>query len=945
MKKKYKELLEKLKNKEIRFYDIPESDRSDFDFIAACCRSKINTFCNRGYDVIDGSFFVEVYDKENGLSIERFDSFDSFYEFLEGDIYPCSCYFQYHFSSIEIEKYGIELSKINFACLTPLKCADITPEKAYTVFAASEKEEEREQQKEKRTKAKLQSIRVKYEEKICSITDYEVFCDQINLFKKEHDRVSKEYSAYSSVLDIIRKYMETHQENGFEIVMKYISENLGFPYRLIPDLFYFYNPDSVLEAYRPTSAAKSTNSKYRGKMRECVNEYKTNPEKYKRATEVKAHTVSENNADDNTLTAAYDQDFIVFHSGYDSSKHIFGVEYNGSYSGNLFNGNIIFHFFFDFVAFFDGKLSGADLLFCDGLSNLLDWSNIDFSDARLTSKLQEKFGLAFTDEMILRKSPQSFPLVLKNEKETLTTLIEQRQTDEDRTYSHRLYYVSDLHLIHQLNNAGCRTNNDIIYFISILVQQIKHELSDFQFAKCLLIGGDIASDFSIYALFIGKLREEVKYIPIIVTLGNHELWSFPDKTYEEIVEIYRSFLSEQHIFLLENDLICDFGLAESPRFVRFTEKEILSMSPVDLHSRLSRARMILFGGLGFAGLNEEFNANNGIYRSVITREQEITESERIDKLYSVVSEVLSDKSVIICTHNPLKDWSHSYNPHKGFYYVSGHTHKNNYYDDGVFHIFSDNQIGYTPKQIHLKYFNTDGTYDLFSDWKDGIYEITRKQYIDFNQGKYLYINFNGEYRKLFMLKKSGFYMFILETLAGNLCLLNGGATKKLDEYDVKYYYDKMDIVVSFLKKPIDQFGLVLKRVSQAIKQIGGSGHIHGCIVDIDFYNHVYVNHLDLSLTGYWAWDMVDKEAYSSVPSLLKQRCPELYDRYQKMLTGEQSESLALIRSDNTDLDTLPIYYPSTDIYKSSRYIKKLQRLNSNILAEWREPEIIAIENL
>ena len=32
----------------------------------------------------------------------------------------------------------------------------------------------------------------------------------------------------------------------------------------------------------------------------------------------------------------------------------------------------------------------------------------------------------------------------------------------------------------------------------------------------------------------------------------------------------------------------------------------------------------------------------------------------------------------------------------------------------------------------------------------------------------------------------------------------------------------------------------LLNISKVIKSIGGDGSIHGCIVDIDYYNHIYI---------------------------------------------------------------------------------------------------------
>ena len=70
-----------------------------------------------------------------------------------------------------------------------------------------------------------------------------------------------------------------------------------------------------------------------------------------------------------------------------------------------------FKYFFDFAAFLKGDLSDADLLFCDGIKHLSDTQGLNLTDARLTSELCEKFGIAYltyeADEELLQTFPQT----------------------------------------------------------------------------------------------------------------------------------------------------------------------------------------------------------------------------------------------------------------------------------------------------------------------------------------------------------------------------------------------------------------------------------------------------------------------------------------------------------------------------------------------------------
>ena len=123
------------------------------------------------------------------------------------------------------------------------------------------------------------------------------------------------------------------------------------------------------------------------------------------------------------------------------------------------------------------------------------------------------------------------------------------------------------------------------------------------------------------------------------------------------------------------------------------------------------------GGLGFSGYNEEFNANDGVYRATVDRNTEIQESKKFEQMYDKLTDVLSKKNTVILTHTPKKDWCVDANCHDNFVYVSGHTHRNVFFDDGVKRIYADNQIGYRNESPHLKCFLMDGEYDYFVTMK------------------------------------------------------------------------------------------------------------------------------------------------------------------------------------------------------------------------------------
>ncbi|WP_456074852.1 hypothetical protein [Holdemanella biformis] len=399
---------------------------------------------------------------------------------------------------------------------------------------------------------------------------------------------------------------------------------------------------------------------------------------------------------------------------------------------------------------------------------------------------------------------------------------------------------------------------------------------------------------------------------------------------DEIVEKYRTVLKENGMYLLHNDVFYrnesdDIGIIQYDELIRSDNRTLME--------KLRCTRLVILGGVGFSGYNEKFNANDGVYRAAVDRNTEIQESKKFEHLYDKLTDVLAKKNTVIFTHMPKKDWCVDTNCHDDFVYVSGHTHKNMFFDDGVKRIYADNQIGYRNESPHLKNFLMDGEYDYFGDYEDGIYEITSQEYQDFYRGKNISMTFNRQVNILYMLKKNGYYCFIHKSKTGSLSMLNGGALKKLDMNDVNYYYENMDSMIASIETPLKKYTAYQESIANEIRRIGGYGLIHGCIIDIDYYNHVYVNPLDMTVRSYCASNIINKLVYPNLVALLKNECPELYANYLKLIEGEKLNPLA-VKQPKKETSLLPQEYLETDIYKVSREIKKMQKLNSNVLTTW-----------
>ena len=184
-------------------------------------------------------------------------------------------------------------------------------------------------------------------------------------------------------------------------------------------------------------------------------------------------------------------------------------------------------------------------------------------------------------------------------------------------------------------------------------------------------------------------------------------------------------IDECGMYLLQNNIL----YRDSEGVVhQITMEEILTLEDKVLREKTRTSRITFFGGLAFSGYNKIFNAYAGIYRDTIDRTTEIKESKKFEELYKKVSLAFSDKNLIVFTHMPMNCWSKCVDYHKNYIYVSGHTHRNFFYDDGDIRLYADNQIGYKNNKIHMKWFDTENDYDYFEDYQDGIYEITGQEY-------------------------------------------------------------------------------------------------------------------------------------------------------------------------------------------------------------------------
>ena len=991
-------IIKELKSGEKEVRNVPEEFALDSNVIEAERKLGLRKSGYRGFDVITQTFFVEEewFHKDlsgnlvSRLHVMTFDSFAEYYEFLDGDIYQDACYYQYAFEDEFSKNQQLDMDRLmkvkSFVTETidDYACDLLQDEIAEYDYCEKVNKKDVKQWLDKfnacDTYESFQKICNNYEKS--AVAQYE----SINFFFFQY---AFEGQYDKRRLDVIMEYLSTDYYSGSNVVL---------------GLCLIYTPEVILDKYNFSQASVATNKKRKKQVKDFVEELKNNDVEmevkgyFDKTThfyfeETKAYRY-ENRQGRKTLNQRHSvnvcrafetfDEFIEYRNGdlkncdlsgalgldVDFSKYTMDdttklpigktanlnykvrkVYNDGEFDVGQFwydeSGECVkqrehtFSYFFDFVAFLKGDLSGADLLFCTGMKNLSNINEINLNDAKMTSELCERFNVPYTSYDYDKEFISEFPAVEKNEEETALILQAPREmvSSDDGMFLgnvNRVGYISDLHLMHRIKNAGCKSKEDVIYTIQRIIDGILDESNGLT-----LIGGDVSSNFSVFEMFVKMLRKSVDRLQngfgllfgkqdFIFVLGNHELWNFQGLSVEEIADKYRTILKENGMYLLHNDL---FYENESVDMGIIPYKELMHLDNSAILEKLRCARVVILGGLGFSGYNKEFNANDGVYRATVDRNTEIEESKKFEQLYNKLTDTLAKKNTIIFTHTPKKDWCADVNYHDNFVYVSGHTHRNTFFDDGVERIYADNQIGYRNENPHLKNFWIDGEYDYFGNYEDGVYEITSQEYQDFSRGKNIRMTFNRQVNVLYMLKKNGYYCFIHKAKTGSLSMLNGGALKTLEVKDVQYYYDNMDAMIALIEIPLKKYTAYQESIANEIKKIGGNGRTHGCIIDIDYYNHVYVNPVDMTVTGYWAVDIINKFIYPNITELLKAECPELYANYLKLIEGEKTSSF-MERQIKNEVVLLPQKYLETDIYKASREIKKMQKLSSKVLTTW-----------
>ena len=237
-----KKIIKQLKNKEITVSDVSEEYQNNLELINFERKAGLRTVGKRGYDVISNSFFIEekllnlkandnVYE-ENIFS--SFDNFDSYYNFLNGDIYDNACYAFCPLFNGAITSYKVDIKK--------LMSRTSFIEKNIDNYSLSLSEDEKKSYNEGKNVHKYCQQWVKKFNSCCS---YEELVKIVNKYNKS--RISSSIDISFFFFQYI--FADIEDKQRFSIIMEYMSSGAYPQYKIINALCSIYNPDDVIQSF------------------------------------------------------------------------------------------------------------------------------------------------------------------------------------------------------------------------------------------------------------------------------------------------------------------------------------------------------------------------------------------------------------------------------------------------------------------------------------------------------------------------------------------------------------------------------------------------------------------------------------------------------------------------------------------------------------------------
>lgn len=492
-------------------------------------------------------------------------------------------------------------------------------------------------------------------------------------------------------------------------------------------------------------------------------------------------------------------------------------------------------------------------------------------------------------------------------------------------------------------------------------------------AACQLVGYDVAFRRGPqYFTPIEKIIPDKRVIQNIVVLVNRSI-TFLKKNGPVVFEgftfegSYNDVISSGDGDYLTADTLWDFKVSESKPEINHT------------------LQVLLYYILGIHSVHKEFQTIKklGIYNPELNTAYTISLSDISDEVfYNVSRDVIG-----YCMPESVEHWRKA----------AGTNEKvKNELRTCIVNEFKD--TGFSPDKY------LDGIHDITIDDYWSYYRkiiVSVDNYLQLHRPKFVHTH------SVKFIKNSGFIMFVSISEKGTTSILQGGSLRKLKR-PLQYYYEKLPEYANTILSKFSRYWEALYSISKQLQSIipndkeikdgyeeyvveckkqnglvlpyeawheiysgqySFSGKVHGCIVDIDYSNHIYLNPYDGSIAPYSALSMYMKYVYKNVPSLIATQRSEMLPAFNRAIENStDKESTALVLADvaekrmlsvleQHEIDTYNVPVTDASMYNVSNRMKQLQKIydhhlvvvwydnvlpNYELEVEWKQPQPLTV---
>lgn len=166
-------------------------------------------------------------------------------------------------------------------------------------------------------------------------------------------------------------------------------------------------------------------------------------------------------------------------------------------------------------------------------------------------------------------------------------------------------------------------------------------------------------------------------------------------------------------------------------------------------------------------------------------------------------------------------------------------------------------------------------------------------------------------------------MFIERARNEKLLVLNGGAHKTLAHNDPNWYLEKMDAYYNFCNEFMQLYTNKIQPIVELVKQRGGSGYVHGAIIDYDFYYHIKLDFENNLAIPYCAQNVGSRTIFPSFELMLQQPLLNSTNNVQKDLV--LNDAISNIQGLCTPICQKSYYSQEKNFYSCQSAITKIQR--------------------